>query len=567
LNYTKKNTLLSGALVLALAGALVKIIGLVYKIPLTNLIKSEGMGYFNSAYTIYTLFYMLSTAGLPVAISMLVSQARTLGNRARVKKIFSTAAIMFFAVGTLGSLAMFFFSGFFAEILGNPSAALSIKAISPTLFFVSAISVFRGYFQGHQYMLPTAISQIAEAAGKLGFGIFLASAAIKKGYGYEKAAAGAAIGLSIGMAVAFLYLAVTAVFFKGEKYYETLYDTLPSGNRRTILKSLIKAALPITFSASVLSMSNTLDLVTVMHALVKSGLSSAAANAAYGNYTALAVPLFNLPIVLITPIANTVVPYIAGAISAGDTGKVSSSVSISLRTTALIAFPCALGLCALAGPILTLLFDDSLAQAAAPLLALLAPSVVFLSFATVTNALLQSLGRPLVPVFSMFAGAAVKIISCPIFIERFSVKGTPMSTFLCYFTVCIINFIFIYRGMKEKPRFFKMFMRPLFASACSAFGSSYANVKIAEYLGENMACLASIALAALIYFTIIVLTRYISRDEILMLPRGEKILKIFEKLKLVKNAENSQTNLFESERKVFENERNRNVKSQKRTQN
>ena len=553
---TKKHTLLSGALVLALAGAVVKIIGLVYKIPLTNLIKSEGMGYFNSAYTIYTFFYMLSTARLPVAISMLVARARTLGNRARVNRIFSRASVVLFAVGALGSLAMFFFADFFAKILGNPSAALSIKAISPTLFFVSAISVFRGYFQGHQYMLPTALSQIAEAAGKLGFGIFLASAAIKKGFGYEKAAAGAAVGLSIGMAVALLYLVITAIFFKSEKYYETVYDTLPSGSRRTILKSLIKAALPITFSASVLSMSNTLDLVIVMHALVKAGLSSAAANAAYGNYTALAVPLFNLPIVLITPIASTVVPYIAGAISAGDSKKVSSSVSVSLRTTALIAFPCAMGLSSLAGPILRLLFDDALADAAYPLLALLAPSVIFLAFATVTNALLQSLGRPLVPVFSMFAGAAVKIIACPMFIERFSVKGTPMSTFLCYFTVCAINFVFIYREMKEKPNFFKMFMRPLVASLASAYGASYAYVKITVYTGENIACLASITLAAVIYFIIILLTRYLSGEEILMLPRGEKILKIFEKLRLVK-----------SERNLFENERNRDLKKQRRTQN
>ena len=557
MNPKKKHILLSGALVLALAGAVVKVIGLVYKIPLTNLIKSEGMGYFNSAYTIYTFFYMLSTAGLPVAISMLVSQARTLGNRTRVKKIFSTASAMFFAVGTLGSLAMLLFSDFFAKVLGNPSAALSIKAISPTLFFVTAISVFRGYFQGHQYMIPTAVSQIAEAAGKLGFGIFLASAAIKKGLGYEKAAAGAAIGLSIGMALAFFYLAGTAIFFRSEKYYETVYDTLPSGSRRSILKSLIKAALPITFSASVLSMSNTLDLVIVMHALVRSGLSYAAANAAYGNYTALAVPLFNLPIILITPIASTVVPYIAGAISAGDNKRATSCVSVSLRTTALIAFPCAMGLCALAGPILRLLFDDALAQAAYPLLELLAPSVIFLAFATVTNALLQALGRPLVPVFSMFAGAAVKIISCPIFIERFSVKGTPMSTFLCYFTVCAINFVFIYREMKEKPSFFKMFTSPLFASLVSAYSASYAYAKMAVHTGENIACIISIALAAAIYFIIIMLTRYLSSEEILMLPRGERILRIFEKLKLVKS----------SERNLFENERNRNFKEQRRTQN
>ena len=403
-------------------------------------------------------------------------------------------------------------------------------------------------------MLPTALSQIAEAVGKLGFGIFFASAAIEKNLGYEKASAGAAVGLSIGMGIAFLYLVFTAIFFKGEKYYEVIHDSLPSGSRVSILKALIKAALPITFSASVLSMSNTLDLAIVMHALKNAGLSASAANAAYGNYTALAVPLFNLPIVLITPIASTVVPYLAGALSAGDHKKARSSVSVSLRTTALIAFPCALGLCSLALPILKLLFDDSLAQAASPLLELLAPSVIFLSFATVTNALLQALGKSFVPVFSMFAGAAVKIISCPLFIDRFSIKGTPMSTFLCYFTVCVINFVFIYCSLKEKPNFFGMFMRPLFASLASSFGASYAFARIAVHTGESIACLAAIALAAVIYFILIVLTRYITGEELLMLPRGEKILKIFEKFGLVKK----------TERNIFEHGRKRRFKSKKR---
>ncbi len=535
---------------LAIAGALVKIIGLIYKIPLTNLIKSDGMGYFNSAYTIYTFFYMISTAGLPVAISLLISQARVLGNRPRVRKVFLAASAIFLAVGALGSLAMFFFSEFFASLLGNPPASLSIKAISPTLFFVSAISVMRGYFQGHQFMLPTAISQIAEAAGKLGFGIFLARAAIERNMGYENAAAGAAVGLSIGMGIAFIYLVITAIFFKSEKYYDKIFDTMPAGSTRGVLRSLLSAALPITLSASVLSMSNTLDLAIVMRALKRTGLSAAAANAAYGNYSALAVPMFNLPIVLITPIASTVVPYLAGAISARDSKGIASSVSVSLRTTALISFPCALGLSALASPILKMLFDDALAESAAPLLQILAPSVIFLSFATVTNALLQALGKPLVPLFSMVAGAAVKIILCPLLITRFSVSGTPMSTFFCYFTVCLINFAVIYREMKQKPRFVSMFLSPLLASVASALSAAYTYAWLCARLGETLACLASIAIAAAVYFALIIITGYITGEELLMLPKGEKILEIFEKFGFVKkvkgNLENERNRAFES---------------------
>ena len=534
---------------LALAGALVKVIGLVYKIPLTNLIKSEGMGYFNSAYTIYTFFYMISTAGLPVAISLLVSQARAVGNRPRVKKIFTTATAVFLAIGTLGGLAMFFFADFFASLLGNAPAAPSIRAIAPTLFFVSIISVLRGYFQGHQYMLPTAISQIAEAAGKLGFGIFLARSALSLGKGYEFAAAGAATGLSIGMGIAFIYLVITAILFKSDKYYEQIFDTMPSGDGRSIMRALTSAALPITLSASVLSMSSTLDLATVMRTLRDIGFSSEAANAAYGNYSALAVPMFNLPIVLITPIASTVVPYLAGAVSARDEKKISSAVSLSLRVTALISFPCALGLCALSSPILRMLFDDALADAASPLLAILAPSVIFLSFATVTNALLQALGRPLVPLFSMLAGAAAKILLCPLLIRRFSISGTPMSTFVCYFTVCFINFAVIYRKMREKPSFFGMLLRPLAASVLSSLAATVTFSQIATHLGETLACLVSIALAVVVYAVSVTLTGYLGEQELLMLPKGERLLEILKKIRFVKGSKgirkNERSRVFE----------------------
>ncbi|MBE6618159.1 MAG: polysaccharide biosynthesis protein [Ruminococcaceae bacterium] len=550
----KKKGLLSGALALAMAGLAVKVIGLIYKIPLTNLIKSEGMGYFNSAYTIYTFFYMVSTAGLPVAISLLISSARSVGNRPRVKKIFLVSGVTFFTVGTLGSLGMFFFADFFAKILGNEPAALSIKAISPTLFFVSVISVLRGYFQGHQYMLPTAISQIAEAAGKLGFGMFFALCAIKKGESYEAAASGAALGLSIGMGIALLCLVIMALFFRSEKYYEQVFDTLPAGSTLSIMKGVACAALPITLSASVLSMSGTLDLITVMRTLKKIGLSAAAANAAYGNYSALALPMLNLPIVFITPIANTVVPYIAGLISKKDEKKVASSVSVSMRLCALISFPCALGLCALALPILSMLFDDFLAQSAAPLLQLLAPSVVFLSFATVTNALLQALGKPMIPVLSMFAGAGIKMISGPILIKRFAVSGAPMSTFLCYFTVCFINFAFIYKRIGERPRLAKNFASPLFSSLACALAAACTYSSLCGRVHLTLSCGISITVAAAVYVLLIILTRYLNSEDLLALFPSEKALKISQKIGFLKISKGS----------TDKNERNRNFERKKR---
>lgn len=550
----RKKGLISGAIVLALAGAAVKVIGLIYKIPLTNLIKSEGMGYFNSAYTIYTLFYMVSTAGLPVAISMLISSARSVGNRPRVRKIFLVSGVIFLTVGALGSLAMFFFADFFAQMLSNPLAAPSIRAISPTLFFVSVISVLRGYFQGHQYMLPTALSQIAEASGKLIFGLTLASLALKKGEALETASAGAALGLSLGMGIALFILLFMALFFKSDKYYEQIFDRLSAGSLASIIKGVTCAALPITLSASVLSMSGALDLVVVLRTLKKIGLSSAAANAAYGNYSALALPMLNLPIVFITPIASTAVPYVAGLISRRELKKVSSSVDTSMRLCALISFPCAFGLLSLSLPILEMLFDDSLALGAAPLLRLLAPSVIFLSFATLTNALLQALGRPLVPLFSMLAGALVKMISGPILIERFSVGGAPISTFFCYFTVCFINFIFIYKRLGERLRVFSLFLRPLAAALSCAAVASVSYALLFGYIGRTLACAVAITLAATVYFAVILLTNYIDKSEMLAVCQNKKILKIIEKLGLFEKMKGSK----------HKNDRNRAFEREKR---
>ena len=542
----RRNIALSGALVLALAGIFVKVIGLVYKIPLTNLIKSEGMGYFNSAYTIYTFFYMLSSAGLPVAISLLVSRARSVGNRPRVRRILLAAGVLFTSLGTIGSLTMYFFAEPFARLLGNPPAASSIRAIAPTLLFVCVISVLRGYFQGHQYMLPTAVSQIVEALGKLVLGMFFAYTAIKLSKGYESAATGAALGLSIGMGLALLYLLIHVPFFKSERYYEEIYDTMPPGSFSSVMKELLKASLPITISASVLSMTNTLDLALVMRSLCNIGMSAEAANAAYGNYTALAVPLFNLPIVFITPIANTVVPYIAGSVSASRDTSTAFAISSALRMTALIAFPCSLGLCALSGPILQLLFDDTLALAAAPLLETLSPSVIFLSLATVTSALLQALGRPTVPVVSMVVGATVKALCCPMLIKCFSIKGAPMSTFLCYFIVCVINFIFLAVTVKKRPRFFTILLRPLFCALACALTCKLSYLALAPRFGNTLSCLAAIAVAVTVYILLVLLGGYITEDELRMLPKGNKLVKIigsFKKTKGNKNERNRDTEI------------------------
>ena len=302
-----KKLFFSGVIALTVANILVKVIGVFFKIPLQHMIGDEGMGYFNSAYTIYTLFFMISTAGLPVAVSILVSESRAKGNAARVKRIFRVVILTFLAIGTVGMLLMFFCSRGFASLIKNEASYYCIMAIAPTIFFICASSALRGYFQGFQRMYPTSVSEVIEALGKVLIGILAARFAISRGYSLPVVAAYAIFGVTIGVALGMVYMVLAKIICERRGKLsmlteEAIDSDTESGGR--LLAKLVKIALPVTLTASVSSLTSMLDLGIMMRRLQSSGLMNAErANAFYGNYTTLAVPMFNLPPVLIYPMS------------------------------------------------------------------------------------------------------------------------------------------------------------------------------------------------------------------------------------------------------------------------
>jgi len=532
----KRNIFLSGVVVLTLSNVLVKAIGVMFKIPLVNTIGDEGMGYFNSAYTIYTLFYMISTAGLPIAVSILISESMARGNLRQAKKTFRVTLGLFLIIGLLGMSVMLFFSKLFAKAIGNTPAYICIVAIAPTLFFICVSSALRGYFQGHQNMFPTAISQIIEAAGKLICGILLAVYAINRGFPLYKVAAFAVLGLSISTTISALYLVITKTFFRPEKYLTTdINDSLSVDSNRRIIKSLFKIAIPITISASLMSFTSLIDVAMIMRRLQSIGYTEAEANSLYGNYTSLVVPMFNMPPVLVYPIAYSIVPFISAAMARGDKEKASKAVSLSIKAAALISLPCAFGLSALSKPILSLLFtDESSVEKAWPLLSVLAIAVFFVGILAVTNAILQSLHKENLPIISILAGAVVKIISGYILIGRMGIMGTPVSTLLCYIVIAIINFIFVVRATNTVPIFIKSFIKPLVASASCTVAALIVFINLSKHMPEKLSVLFAIGVAAVVYLIMILLLKAIDREELYMLPKGEKLSKILFKLRLVK---------------------------------
>lgn len=495
----RDNKLARGVAFLTLSNIIVKFAGLLFKIPLTALIGEEGMGYFNSAYTIFTWLYMLSTAGLPTAAAMMISRSAAAGRRNEIKRIFGVSMSIFVILGLVGSAAMVFGSGLFAGLMKVEKSRMAMIAIAPTLIFICQSAALRGYFQGFGEVRPHALSQIAEALGKLALGVALAKWAVGQGCAPEICAAWAAIGLTVGVGAGMLVLYLSLIFTKKSLGKDIISDSPTSGQMSYggIAKRLAAAAIPIALSSSVMSLTSLLDTLVMTRRLHDIGLSQAETIAIYGNYSSLAVPMFNLPPVLIYPLTYALMPELAACVERGDTNRARELCRNAAGATALISLPCVMGMCALSEPILGLLFAPELAERGAAMLTLLSPSSFFICVLALTNTILQACGHERVPLAAMLIGSAVKLGSSWLLIPILGKYGTPVSTFLCYFVICVISVGAIARltplGDSFAP---SLFLRPLVCSAAAVFA---AIIVYALMPDSRLSILAAILAAGIVY--------------------------------------------------------------------
>lgn len=540
----QKNTgkaFLSGVLLLSLSTLLVKIIGLIYKIPMLTYLGSVGMGYFNSAYEIYALFCVVATAGLPVALSILVSDALARGERARVGRIWRTSLTVFLAVGILGTAIMILFSRRFCELIRSEHAHGAILAISPTVLFVCLSSALRGYFQGYQRMLPTAISQILESAGKLVFGLLLARYALEKGYGTPMVAAFAGIGLTLGTLLSFLYLLIEKLRFHPNETADAEEGTEASRQPLRIWQSLARLAVPMTLGASLVSLTKLIDMTMILRRLQAIGYSELLANEAYGSYTTLALSVYGLLPALVNAIALPLVPMLSAAIASGDRERQAQMIRSSYQLTALFAIPASLGVAAYARPILMLLFsqDAEAVSIAAPLLSYLGMSVFLSCMITATNSVLHAYQAVRRPILSMLVGAAVKVLSAYLLIgaPQIALLGAPISTLLCNAAVVLLNLAFA-SSLCRVSRLGEVFFKPLLAATLATGGSWVLyTCLILPHAGEGaLATGAAILLTVVLYLFFALLTGAISAELIILLPMGERLCHILQKMRLLENS-------------------------------
>ena len=586
----KQNTFFGGAAILAVGILVVKLIGMFYKIPLVNIIGAQGNSDFSNAYNIYAVLLTISTAGLPVAVSKLVSEANALNRQNQVRSIFRTSMVLFLALGLLSFLLMYFRADWLAEMMHDTKAAAGIKALAPAVVCVGCLAAFRGYTQGHQDMVPTSVSQIIEAMCKLVVGLALAWWLIKAGQPDYIAAAGAITGVTVGTVVALAYMLIRYTLRRSREQRRA--DDRPD-SMGGIMADILRIAVPITLSASMVGIVTVIDSSLVQGQLQRALLEKPAcwelyrdfidfaplqaaldswkaalpkgqgatialltqqaeqgaagaqqlrellesvSRTLYGNYSG-ALNIYNLPTSLMAAITASVIPAVSGALARRDrrgAGKITGS---ALRITALLAFPMGVGLFVMGTPIMQLLYPALSAQLAGPLLSTLGLATVFVCMMLVCNSVLQAHSFVNLPVLVMLLGGGLKIVThYPVVVQPgIGIYGAPMGNILCFGLCLALDLVVIARVIPKRPAYLPIFVKPLLASLVmggAAWAMNGLLTRLLSHGGElsRMGCaltvFLSIGVAMVVYMVLVVALRIISRDDLALMPKGDKIARL-----------------------------------------
>ena len=525
-------------MILMVASLVVKVIGAFFQIPLQNLIggeKSPAFGLFSAAYRIYTAMLVISTVGLPAALSKMVAEATAFGREHEVRRIIRVAGGIFIPVGALATVVLFFGADTFAGWIQSPDARLAVMAIAPSVLMVSILSVFRGYYQGRSNMVPTAVSQVIEAMGKLFAGLGLAWYAMQRGMEAPAVAAMTVLGVTLGEVVAAAYMLVQAALTRRRAAaVRSLNDTVrPAGQ---LAKTLLSLSIPITISSAVMSVTDLIDVALISARLQSPAVGMAAEEAitTYGIYTGQAINFFNLPQTLITALAVSVLPTIANARAAQNFTKVSKTMATALRLTMMITLPAGAGFLLLSTPILRLFYSEGTALGG-QLMAILGFAVPAVALVAITNAILQAFGRIDLPLVSMFLGAVVKILGDYFLVGSpvFQIAGAPISTAVCYWLIALLNLFHIGRLSHALPPLGRTVGRPLAATIGMGAAVYICRTGLAHLLAaapgsalDKLITLAVIVVAVAVYGVLLLALHAVEREDVLLLPKGEKIADI-----------------------------------------
>ncbi len=523
----KSNSFFGGAAILAAGILIVKVISAVYKMPLVNILGSSGYADFSAAFNIFNILLMISTGGIPVAMSKMISEALEQNRPRQVHKIFRVAFILFVAIGAICSLVMLLFAKQFAGLMHNTQAVWCMRALAPSVALVCCLACFRGYAQGHRNMTPSSVSQIIEALFKLIVGLTLAWYLIRVLQKDESiGAAGAIVGVTVSELIAVLYMAWDFYRTRSSEPYAPAGRTSSASQ---IAQTCLKLAIPISLTSASTSIITAVDNSLVMGRLQSAlDMTEKAARSLMGNYTGVQT-VYQIPAALMVAITASVIPAVTICFTHRNRIGAARIVGSALKTASLIAFPSGIGMIVLGTPITKLLFHSLDSSIAGTILSVLGLANIFVCLMLVCNSVLQSYGILHLPILTMLIGGIIMVIFdyVVVGIPKINILGSPIGTCVCYGITCLLDLFIVRRIVPRCPSFISLFGKPLLASAvmgAAAWGSYTILFKLTGH--NSVATLAAILVAVVVYAALVVALRTLTREDLSLMPKGDKIAQL-----------------------------------------
>ena len=535
-NKPKKEGFMQGVITLMFSQVLIKILGLVYTLYLTNRqgFGDKGNGICASGYQIYALLLTISSIGVPSAISKLVSERVAVGDNKGAHRIFKIAFATFAVIGLVGSLLLFFGANIIAnQWLQIPDAEMTLVALSQAIFFVTVASVMRGYFNGRQKISVGAKSQTLEQVFKTLLTIIVVEVvAILSNVSTEWMAAGANLATTLATFLGFSYL---FLYYRSERkeVATEIKNTVNYKYERvsTIIKRILLVSIPITLTAIMSSINKNVDSFTVVRNL-RAFMPEDQATALYGILGGKVDTLTSLPLAINVAFATALVPAISAAKAKGDNKTITEKTSFSLLISMLIGLPCTVGMFIFAQPILNLLFPN--ANDGALILQISALTIIFTILDQTINGALQGFGKLIIPTISLATGVFVKFIFniTLIKIPSIGVYGAAWGSVACHLVAFCIVFTMLRKNIKLNLTFSKFVIKPVIATAIMGICSYFIYLALKGIIIERLATIIALFVAVVIYTLAIVVLKIFTKDEFKMMPAGDKIIKFLEKIKI-----------------------------------
>lgn len=448
-----QKSIVSGMTVLSLVGIICKIVGALYRIPLAWLIGDEGMGTYQLVFPTYNMLLTISSAGLPVAISRMVSFALAKDDPRTAKRVFKVALCLLSALGFIAMMLMIVMSPTLAVRSGDVSTQPGFVAIAPALLLVCVMSALRGFMQGQQNMVPTAISQLIEQVGKVFVALPLAWLGSQVSIAY--AAAGVLLGTSLAEAAALLYMVI--VYHRKKVAFAAIPQAEDTENdsNKSLLRKLLSLSIPITLGACIVPIASFIDSGLLLNRLVVAGIPRNEALGLYGRYSGYVLTLINVPTALATAIAMSLVPSISAAMAKGDGKQMRRQSALGLRLSFVVGLPCSIGMSMLSKQLLDLVYHFNTPEAlqvTANLLSLSSLTIVLFTVVQSTSGILQGLKKQRIPMYTLLAGVIVKVFLNYTLIgtPKVNIYGAPIASLSCYTISMLPNLFYVqkYTGMK-----------------------------------------------------------------------------------------------------------------------